>query len=93
MPETHSFEGSVMLFWMKKPARGGCLENVRVETVGDRSFFVGQLADDGSLDARTGMTYWFPVSGVQMIMQFANLEEARAYKSAWLDQKSKKSKS
>jgi hypothetical protein len=71
----------VALLWVKKPMEGGMIENVRVVSLGSRSFIVGRQPDVGveKNDPRTGKTYWFPVDDVQGIIEFPNLKQAKEY--------------
>jgi hypothetical protein len=80
MPEEMPFIGLLVSVWAKDPAKGGMLENARLQKLGERSFIVGQLADDGiTNDPRVGLTYWFPVDDVVMLMEFRDIKQARAY--------------
>ena len=72
------FGGRVISIWSKEPARGGVLENVCVRQLGQRTFLVGQLADNGTgTDPRVGATFWFPVDEVLMLTEFADVQAAR----------------
>ena len=73
------FKGRFVKFTVRPPARGGLLENPTVRHLGGREFVVGPLADRGVDDPRAGMTYWFPVSDIQMIFEFDSIEKAKAY--------------
>lgn len=78
MSEDVDFVGRVVHVWLKEPARGGVLENVRVRRLNQRAFLVGQLADDGTMsDPRVGATFWFPVDEVLMLTVFADVQAAR----------------
>jgi hypothetical protein len=47
MTEEADFVGKVVSVWARDPVKGGVLENVRLRQLGDRTFLVGQMADDG----------------------------------------------
>ena len=79
MTDDAQFYGQAVSIWSKEPARGAMLENVRVERLGERTFLVGQVPDDGKeRDPRAGATFWFPVDDVLMLTVYPNVEAARA---------------
>ncbi len=83
MSEEKPFTGALVSVWAKDPAKGCMLENARIQKLGERSFIVGQLSGDGvQSDPRVGLTYWFPVEDVLMLMEFRNFSQARAYYAA-----------
>jgi hypothetical protein len=54
------------------------LEQVVVRQLGDRTFLVGRLADDGKApDPRAGATFWCPVDDILMLTVYADVEAAR----------------
>jgi len=72
------FSGKFVSVWCKDPAKGGCLENVRVQRLGQRDFLVGRVTEDElGDDWRAGATYWFPVDDILMLIVFETLEAAR----------------
>jgi hypothetical protein len=73
------FTSSLIAIWAKDPAQGAMLEGVRIHSLGERSYIVGEVPDDGTNDLRTGLTYWFPIDDVIMITEFRDLKQALAY--------------
>ena len=79
MSEESPFAGRVVAVWLRDPAQGGVLENVRLQQLGSRAFLVGQTADDGRApDPRAGATFWCPVDDILMLTVYADLRAARA---------------
>lgn len=79
-----AFASEFIAVWAKDPAKGCMLENPRIQSLGNRAFVVGQLADQGTGgDVRIGMTFWFPIEDVLMITEFPNMHKAREYYAEW----------
>jgi hypothetical protein len=77
--EESPFAGRVVAVWVRDPAQGGVLENVRIQQLGTRAFLVGQMADDGKgPDPRAGATFWFPVDDVLMLTVYPDVQAARS---------------
>jgi hypothetical protein len=78
MSEESPFAGRVVSVWLRDPAQGGVLENVDVRQLGDRTFLVGEIADDGhGPDPRAGAAFWFPVEDVLMLTVYPDVQAAR----------------
>lgn len=77
--EKKPFSSPLVVVWAKEPAQGALLEMVRIESLGERSFIVGQVPDDGTGDLRIGLTFWFAVDDVLMITEFQDMKQAKAY--------------
>jgi hypothetical protein len=81
--EESPFAGRIVSVWLRDPAQGGVLENVRIQQLGARTFLVGQIADDGkSPDPRAGAIFWFPVDDVLMLTVYADVQAARTANAA-----------
>lgn len=91
MTKDMPFSFPLVAVWSKEPAQGALLENVHIQSVGGRSFIVGQVPEDGTNDLRTGLTYWFAIDDVLVITEFRDLKQARAYYAERDKQMSKRS--
>ena len=80
MTEHAGFSGRLIYIWCKDPAKGGMLENVSIRWLDKRAFLVGQLADrgGGESDPRIGLLMWFPIDDVVMLIEYPDLNTARA---------------
>jgi hypothetical protein len=76
--ENCDFTGKVLQIWLKGPAKGSFAQNVVLRRIGERDFLVGQLPDkgDGS-DPRVGLSLWFALDEVEMIIEYPDLQTAR----------------
>jgi hypothetical protein len=84
MAEEADFVGKVVSVWARDPVKGGVLENVRLRQLGDRTFLVGQMADDGKgADPRNGLPLWIAFDDVMGMIVYPDVQTARAAYAAW----------
>jgi hypothetical protein len=78
----HDFGTKILVVGM--PPRPGeeegtnhVLEKARIRRLGDRYFLVGRWLDFGEATAFAGTTMWTPLSDIDQIMEFDNLEAVK----------------
>lgn len=78
-PAKADFSSKVLLINVKGPPEWQCfIEEAGTRTLGDRTFIVGKLADEGSgHNPWVGQTVWIPPDQASRIIEFKNLDEAR----------------
>jgi hypothetical protein len=73
------FTAKVLMVYVKDPAKGAVLGDVRVRLVGHRPFLVGKMLarDDGADSAWNKAMHWVAVDDVVEMFEFSNIEDAR----------------
>ncbi len=83
MSESSLFKGPLVLFKSKsRHGMGGLFTNARIQTIGDTSMFVGQITGNEH-QAFLGLTYWFPMTDADMIVEFTDEKQAFLYYAEW----------